>query len=167
MTDGSSAVVRGADGSRSLAAAGPYSGCHGPGCCLSTFEPEASCSTAPPIDAGVVILFPILIPVLLLIQKPHVRWKKILYHDPLSCARLLYCGLGGAGAAGDLQQGLAYMLTLDPKEEDTTSLEAYREAYDYGRLGSNSCRLRYPTCPFPYSTMLTLLEHMISSSRKA
>ncbi|XP_063822994.1 uncharacterized protein LOC135072898 [Ostrinia nubilalis] len=95
---------------------------------------------------------------------PHVRWRMILHHDPIQCARYLYCELGAtSNKHTELQHGFVYMLTLNPKEVDRTSRDVFIQAYNYGVKHQNPghCRNEYPYCPFDYSLLFQLIDYLL------
>ncbi|KAL0831122.1 hypothetical protein ABMA28_001992 [Loxostege sticticalis] len=96
---------------------------------------------------------------------PHVRWRMILHHDPIQCARYLYCELGATNIKHtDLQRGFVYMLSLEPKELDRTSRDVFLQAYNYGATYKNGgyCRNEFPYCPFDYTLLFQLIEYLIN-----
>lgn len=46
----------------------------------------------------------------LIFQGPTVRWRKILLHDHIQCARYLYCNLGAHSPDNEMQRSFIYML---------------------------------------------------------
>ncbi|XP_028034263.1 uncharacterized protein LOC114246085 [Bombyx mandarina] len=66
-----------------------------------------------------------------------VRWRRILQHDPIQCARYLYCDLGARPPNNSVGRGFVYMLTLKPHDEDLQSLEYFQMAYHRGQLGGH------------------------------
>ncbi|KAG7306160.1 hypothetical protein JYU34_008755 [Plutella xylostella] len=99
-------------------------------------------------------------------HKPYVRWKKILHHDAIQCARFVYCSLGYEPLHSEVQGGFVYMLTLPPREEDKSSMEAFQGAYDIGEAGKRSqddtaCRRNYPRCPFTSTTLFDIIEYLL------
>ncbi|XP_052754714.1 uncharacterized protein LOC128201524 isoform X2 [Galleria mellonella] len=92
-----------------------------------------------------------------------VRWKKILLHDTIQCARYLYCDLG-ANTDNEIRRGFALMLTLEPLEEDKSSLQVFQQAYELGRTsGVKSCRNEYPVCPFDGRFLFQVIAYLLKT----
>ncbi|XP_049868143.1 uncharacterized protein LOC126368291 [Pectinophora gossypiella] len=95
-------------------------------------------------------------------SKPNVRWKKILQFDPIQCARLLYCDIGARPAENQVRRGFAFMLTLEPREEDKSAQEEFIRAYNFGhRLGIEQCKNHYYMCPFNPSLLFQLVQYLL------
>ncbi|XP_060803940.1 uncharacterized protein LOC106132284 [Amyelois transitella] len=97
--------------------------------------------------------------------KYHVRWRKILLYDATQCARYFYCSLGSEPADNELR-GFTFMLTLEPREEDKTSLEIIKAAHEMGNIsGQEACRHNYPYCPFKKHMLFELMKYLISHEK--
>ncbi|XP_037298414.1 uncharacterized protein LOC115443061 [Manduca sexta] len=97
--------------------------------------------------------------------KPSVRWKRILFYDPIQCARYFYCELGARPPNNELVRGFIYMLTLEPKAEDESAHGVFKKAYNQGRnAGSINCSKDYHLCPFSASLLLQLTEYLLKNS---
>lgn len=96
---------------------------------------------------------------------PRVRWKNILLHDPIQCARKFYCELANQPASA-MHRGFAYMLKLEPFEEDMAAFQAFNEAYNYGRLSpeETSCKKGYPLCPFNAPLLFQIMNYLLRKS---
>ncbi|XP_037870452.1 uncharacterized protein LOC105841682 [Bombyx mori] len=91
-----------------------------------------------------------------------VRWRRILQHDPIQCARYLYCDLGARPPNNSVGRGFVYMLTLKPHDEDLQSLEYFQMAYHRGQLGGIfGCKEYYPMCPFDAQLLFRLIQYLI------
>ncbi|XP_072939162.1 uncharacterized protein [Epargyreus clarus] len=97
--------------------------------------------------------------------KPHVRWRKVLQYDPIQCARLLYCDLGVEAPDSEVGRGFIFMLTLEPREEDKSSLDVFKKAYQFGRLyrKEEHCRNKYPMCVFKAKLLIDLIQYLLQN----
>ncbi|XP_061382077.1 uncharacterized protein LOC116768731 [Danaus plexippus] len=95
---------------------------------------------------------------------PTVRWRKILLHDHIQCARYLYCNLGAHSPDNEMQRSFIYMLNLQTKEEDRSAAEEFKAAYLHGKLHVNpkSCNEKYPMCPFQTNLLFELIRYVIN-----
>ncbi|RVE52642.1 hypothetical protein evm_002761 [Chilo suppressalis] len=95
--------------------------------------------------------------------RPGVRWKMILMHDPIQCARYLFCDLGSRSSHTDVQKGFIYMLTLEPRQQDILSHEVFLKAYNYGTTLKEEryCKTEYPLCPFDSKLLFELIEYLL------
>ncbi|XP_063384418.1 uncharacterized protein LOC134670535 [Cydia fagiglandana] len=97
--------------------------------------------------------------------KPHVRWRRILLHDPIQCARYLYCDLGARPSDTEPRKGFVVMLTLDPHAEDKLSHEVFAKAYESGKLNSDAeyCKKKYYMCPFDAGFLFEIIQYLLKT----
>ncbi|CAG4972171.1 unnamed protein product [Parnassius apollo] len=97
-------------------------------------------------------------------NRSNVRWRKILMYDRIQCIRFLYCELGTRPLDEEIRRGFVLMLSLEPREEDSSSLVIFKQAYEYGQhshSGINYCRKKYPMCPFQSSLLIDLIKYLL------
>ncbi|XP_073948875.1 uncharacterized protein [Choristoneura fumiferana] len=99
--------------------------------------------------------------------KPHVRWRRILHHDPIKCAQYLYCDLGARPAGDKLRDGFVFMLMLEPHDEDKSSHEVFLQAYKSGTgtldKDPEYCKKKYYMCPFDTAFLFQVIQYLVKT----